>query len=150
MELKNQADNIFYNNKKFKMNSALHNLIMQIKNGKKSGLKMIQINGNLSNICIDILNILQNEGYIEKFKQNTKKNIIITTIYLKYKQNGQSNITSITKISKPSCLIFSTSSLLWQIKSGLGLFIVSTSKGILTCNDARLLNVGGKVLYSIV
>lgn len=132
------------------MQNQLGLLISQIKNGKQAGLKTIELSEPVSKFCIDILNILYKEGFINGFyyKTNTKneKKIVIS---LKYTRTGQNVINSIKQISKPGKRVYTSIKILWKVKSGFGIFILSTPKGIMTDFDARLLNLGGEVLMSV-
>ncbi len=95
-----------------------------------------------------ILNVIYSEGYIKKFNiflNSKKKNIII---YLKYYFN-KPVITLIKRISRPGLRIYKSCKNLPLVKSGLGIVIVSTSKGILSDKKARTLNVGGEIICYI-
>lgn len=112
----------------------------------------IAINSNLvfvlvfySKIILSILNILKNEGYIKDFFLFFKKNKGYIFVYLKY-FNNKSVIQVFKKISKPSSRVYSGYKNLPKIMNGLGILILSTSKGIITDNSARILNVGGELI----
>ena len=94
-----------------------------------------------------ILDILVEEGYISGVKDSVTKeghkNIIIK---LKYGSNNQKVITNLKRISKPGLRIYCSSEELPRVLGGLGIAIISTSKGIMTEKNARKANVGGEVL----
>ena len=93
-----------------------------------------------------IAKILLDEGYITSFEETTDgshKNIVVT---LKYDELGDSVIQGLKKISKPGLRIYAQKDKLPKVISGLGIAIISTSKGILTDKAARKLGVGGEVL----
>ncbi len=95
-----------------------------------------------------ILNVIHSEGYIKRFViffESKKKKI---TIYLKYYFN-KPVISLIKRISRPSLRIYKSCKNLPFLKSGLGIVIVSTSKGVLSDKKARLLNVGGEIICYI-
>ncbi len=109
---------------------------------------------NIVKICyskfkLSILNIFYSEGFIKNFKiinyNNYKKKILI---YLKY-YNNKPVITKIKRISSPGLRVYKSCKKLPIIMSGFGLVIISTSKGILSDKQARLLNIGGEIICYI-
>ena len=120
---------------------TLSNLFSKIKNGylaKKS--KIIQYKSKQS---IHILNILLKEGFLKSYKINSKNQL---DIYLKYKKN-KAVITEIKRLSKPGKRLYITNKDLYKKKKGL--YIISTSIGILTDLEAKKLNVGGELICKI-
>ncbi len=99
-----------------------------------------------SKLQINILSLLQNEGYIQNFKINSDKRKIIVT--LKYKDK-QRTITGLKRISKPGLRVYSDTTNLPRVLNGLGLAIISTSKGIMSDKLARKNNLGGEVIAYI-
>ncbi len=94
---------------------------------------------------IEIAKILKAEGFIADYtvEGDLKKNIVVT---LKYGKNGQKVITGMKRISKPGLRVYAKAEDLPRVLNGLGIAIVSTSKGIITAKDAKAQNVGGEVL----
>ena len=99
-----------------------------------------------SNMKKQIAQILVDEGYIKNFKviDDDKQGVIRIT--LKYTENKQQVITGLRRVSKPGLRIYSNSQDMPKVMKGLGIAIVSTSKGIMTDKKAREMNVGGEVL----
>ena len=93
-----------------------------------------------------IAEILKNEGFIVDFKAVESEGIKMIEVALKYGPNGEKVIQGLKRISKPGLRIYSNAEQLPQVLNGLGIAIVSTSKGIVTDKQARKLNVGGEVL----
>ena len=93
-----------------------------------------------------IAEILKNEGYIVDYKTTTDNGIKMIEITLKYGPNGEKVIQGLKRISKPGLRIYANAEQLPKVLNGLGIAIVSTSKGIVTDKNARKLNVGGEVL----
>lgn len=93
-----------------------------------------------------IVDILLAEGYIEGYEvvEHELQNILKVT--LKYGYKGERVITGLKRISKPGLRVYAKSSELPKVLNGLGIAIVSTSKGIMTDKDARSQNLGGEVL----
>ena len=99
-----------------------------------------------SNMKKQIAQILVDEGYIKNFRviEDNKQGIIRIT--LKYTENKQQVITGLRRVSKPGLRIYSNSKDMPKVMKGLGIAIVSTSKGVMTDRAARAAHVGGEVL----
>jgi len=99
-----------------------------------------------SNMKKAIAQILLDEGYIASYKviEDDKQGVIRVT--LKYGENKSQVITGLRRVSKPGLRIYSSVEDMPKVMKGLGIAIVSTSKGIMTDREARKLNVGGEVL----
>lgn len=93
--------------------------------------------------------ILQNEGLIRSFKVAKDSKQGIMRVYLKYDENGQHVITSIDKVSKPGRRVYVKSDKVPKVRSGLGMSIISTSRGIMSAKQAAEANVGGELLCTI-
>ena len=93
-----------------------------------------------------IAEILLDEGYIKAFESVDNGNQGIIRITLKYGVNRQKAITGIKRVSKPGLRVYAGAQELPRVLRGLGIAIVSTSKGVMTDKKARELNVGGEVL----
>ncbi len=93
-----------------------------------------------------IAKILKDEGFIVDYKSSVENGINMIEITLKYGPNGEKVIQGLKRISKPGLRIYANTEQLPRVLNGLGIAIVSTSKGIITDKDARKLNVGGEVL----
>ena len=102
-----------------------------------------------SNLKKQIAQILQDEGYIKSFKVIDDKKQGIIRVNLKYTDNKAQVITGLRRVSKPGLRIYSNCKDMPKVMKGLGIAIVSTSKGIMTDKKARELNVGGEVLAFI-
>ena len=102
-----------------------------------------------SNMKKAIAQILVDEGYIKDYtvKEDGKQGVI--TITLKYGPNKSQVITGLRRVSKPGLRIYTSCEDMPQVMKGLGIAILSTSKGIMTDKDARKANVGGEVLAFI-
>ena len=99
-----------------------------------------------SNVKKAITQILTDEGYVKSFQiiEDGKQGIIRIT--LKYGENKAPVISGLRRISKPGLRIYSSCADMPKVRGGLGVVIVSTSKGIMTDKKARELNVGGEIL----
>lgn len=93
-----------------------------------------------------IAQILLDEGYIKAFQIIDDGTQGIIRITLKYGQNRQKAITGLKRVSKPGLRVYAGAQELPKVLRGLGVAIISTSKGVMTDKKARELNVGGEVL----
>ena len=93
-----------------------------------------------------IAEILKEEGFIANFTTVDSEQGKMIEITLKYGPNGEKVIQGLKRISKPGLRIYANAEQLPSVLNGLGIAIVSTSKGIMTDKNARKLNVGGEVL----
>lgn len=99
-----------------------------------------------SNVKLEIVKILKDEGYITDYKikkEQVQDNIVIT---LKYGKNKERVISGLKRISKPGLRVYAKAEEVPTVLNGLGISIVSTSKGIMTGKEARKENLGGEVL----
>ena len=127
------------------MQLTLFNFVNSLNIGKKSGLKEIHINGKPSNMIKNIISLIFKEGFIRGYSY-TEKGVYI---YYRFDNAGKNVISHVQLLSTGSQVLFSGINTLWKKEKGNGLFILTTSMGVLTDTDARLLNVGGKLLLSI-
>ena len=122
-------------------------MITRIRNGQMRFLNTVEVPA--SKFRTKILEILKDEGYILNYKleiNKSKKNNI--SVDLKYYQ-GNPVIKEITRISKPGRRVFTKAESIPRIQSGLGIAIMSTSKGVMTDGEARKQNIGGEILCKV-
>ena len=136
------------------MNDNLGNMLSKIKNASLVKHEIVIVPYTINNYSI--LKVLQQEGFIEHIHLITKKNKEVKEnqrcikVYLKYKgQNKKSFITNISRISKPSLRLYVNSKNIPLLFNGLGLIVISTSKGIMTGKEAYKVGIGGELLFSI-
>ena len=103
----------------------------------------------LSNKKASIAKVLKEEGYITDFQTSSEGVQGTLTITLKYGPNKESVITGIKRISKPGLRRYAKANALPTVLNGLGIAIISTSKGIVTDKTARSLNAGGEILCEV-
>ena len=97
----------------------------------------------------DIAQILLDEGYIRSFEEVNDGKFNNIVVNLKYGPKGEKVITGLKRISKPGLRIYAGSEELPKVLGGLGIAIISTSKGVMTDKNARKLGIGGEVLAYI-
>jgi len=122
-------------------------MITRIRNAQMRLLGSVNIPN--SKFRAKILDVLKHEGYISDYKLivNEKK-IGILSVNLKY-SDGLPVIKEIKRVSKPGRRIYARADSISKIQNGLGLSIVSTSKGIMTDNDARNKKIGGEIICKV-
>jgi len=122
-------------------------MITRIRNAQMRQLSKVNIPS--SRFRTKILDVLKQEGYIADYKLNSESNKKpFITVNLKY-SNGLPVIKEIKRISKPGRRIYARADSIPRIQNGLGLAIVSTSKGIMTDSDARNKNIGGEIICRV-
>ena len=125
----------------------ISDMITRIRNAQLRTLNTVLIPN--SKLRARILDVLKEEGYIADYKPYTnEKNNKLLLIDLKY-NNGIPVIKEITRVSKPGRRIYTKAESIPKIQNGLGIAIVSTSKGIMTDNDARSKKIGGEIICKV-
>ncbi len=119
-------------------------MLTRIRNANRVGRKFVQI--PKSKICTGIAQVLKDEGYIEAFDviDDDKQGQI--RVKLKYAVNGDKIIHQIDRQSKPGCRVYRGVDSLPEVLNGMGISIVSTSKGVMSDRRAREARVGGELL----
>ena len=125
------------------MTDPIADMLTRIRNA--NALRYASVSMPSSKMKVEIAKILLEEGFISDFKVagDVKKEL---TISLKYGANGQRVISGLKKISKPGLRVNAGANKLPRVLNGLGLAIISTSKGVVSDKTARALGVGGEVL----
>ena len=122
-------------------------MITRIRNAQMRLLSNVEIPS--SKFRTKILDVLKQEGYISDYKLlPDSKNKGSLSVNLKY-NNGLPVIKEIKIVSKPGRRIYARADSIPRIQNGLGLAIVSTSKGVMTDNDARSQNIGGEIICRV-
>ena len=122
-------------------------MLTRIRNANSS--KHESVNVPASKLKIEIARILNEEGYINGYEVIDDGLQGIIKITLKYAANKQKVITGLKRVSKPGLRVYAGKDELPRVLRGLGIAIISTSKGIMTDKEARKANVGGEVLAFI-
>ena len=119
--------------------------LTRVRNAQMAGHRIVEIPA--SNLKKRITEILYKQGYILKYKFEDDEKQGVIKIALKYDpQTKEPAIQSLERISRPGLRQYAKSEDFRRVKNGLGLAIVSTSKGVMTDKEAKLQNIGGEVL----
>ena len=120
-------------------------LFSHLQTGQKA--KKLIIIQKKSKLCIKILNILWKEGYILGYRNSPFKHTMLE-VFLKYFREKPA-INKITAVSKPNLRVYLSVEEIWKLNNGLGLVILSTSKGLVSDKNSKKLHVGGEILCII-
>ena len=126
---------------------TIADMLTRIRNANQ--MRYQEVSVPASNLKVSLAKILKDEGFIEDYKvvnDNVQGTIELT---LKYGQNKERVITGLKRISKPGLRVYVKSDEVPKVLNGLGIAIISTSKGIMTDKQARQNNLGGEVLAYI-
>ena len=128
------------------MQDPIADMFTRIRNGQKAHKQQIECAS--TNIKVAIAKVLLDEGYIAEYSVSDDKVKPILTVTLKYYQ-GRPVIDTITRVSKTSRRVYKKAQELDEVLGGLGVSIVSTSKGVMTGSQARNMGLGGEVIARI-
>ena len=127
------------------VNDSIADMLTRIRNAQTARHESVTLETSI--MKKSIAQILLDEGYISSFEEvesgKNNKNLVIN---LKYVNRNQKVITGLKRISKPGRRIYASCEELPKVLGGLGIVIVSTSKGVMTDREARKLGIGGEVL----
>ena len=126
---------------------SLSDLLTRIRNGVKS--KKREVNIPASRLGIEVVKILKEEGYVKNYKVIDDKKQGILNVTLKYTEDNRSVISGLKRVSTPGCRIYCTHDSVPKVLDGLGLVVVSTSRGVMTGRACEEQGTGGEVLCSI-
>ena len=129
------------------MTDPIADMLTRIRNANQMRYKEVEVPA--SKIKNEIARILKSEGFINDYK--VKKNNIqdVLVLSLKYGDNKERVITGLKRISKPGLRVYVKAEEIPQVLNGLGIAIISTSKGVITDKEARKESLGGEVLAYI-
>lgn len=129
------------------MTDPIADMLTRIRNAL--GARHSKVDVPASRLKIELARILKEEGYINNYKvsgEGARKSI---RIYLRYGPKGEMVLNHLHRVSKPGCRRYFGSSEIPNILGGLGINIVSTSRGVMTGKQARRAHLGGEILCNI-
>lgn len=129
------------------LSDPIADMFTRIRNAARINSK--QVNVRASKVCEGIAAVLKQEGYIRDFDRIDDGKQGILRITLKYDPSGVSAITEITRISKPSKRVYLSVEQLPRVLGGMGIAIVSTSKGIMSDKSCRQAKIGGEIFCTV-
>ena len=129
------------------MTDPVADMISRIRNGVRAKLPRVDVPS--SKLKVEIARILKDEGYVSNFKvtEDDKQNVL--RVYLKYGPGMERVITDLQRVSKPGCRIYCGKDQIPRVYGGLGINILSTSRGLMTGRSAAREGVGGEILVNV-
>ncbi|MBM4120230.1 MAG: 30S ribosomal protein S8 [Nitrospira sp.] len=122
-------------------------LLIRIQNAARRGQEAVSIPA--SRLKTEILKVMQAEGFIGAYEKTTADGHSVLKVRLRYINDGQPVITGMRRISRPGRRVYAGKQEMQKVMGGMGLAIVSNSKGIMTDQASRRANLGGEVLCHI-
>jgi len=129
------------------MSDPLADMLTRIRNAVKSRFSSVEM--PLSKLKVNVAKALKQEGYISEFYILEQGPQGVLKIDLKYGSNNEQVINGIRRVSKPGHRQYKTSNLIPKVMTGLGVGILTTSRGVITDKEARKLNIGGELLCEV-
>jgi small subunit ribosomal protein S8 len=129
------------------LSDPIADMLTRIRNAARINRQQVKIRA--SSICEGIAAVLKKEGYILDYDRIDDGYQGIIRITLKYDRDGNSVIGEIKRTSKPGCRVYSSVADLPRVMSGMGIAVVSTSKGVISDKDCRQANLGGEILCTV-
>jgi len=129
------------------MSDPISDLLSSVRNAMRAHKERVDVPG--SRVKERICDVLKQEGFIDGYKvvEDGKRNVL--QVSLKYLTNRQPVITGLRRVSKPSLRVYVNYGEIKPVRSGLGISVVSTSKGLMTGKQARANKLGGEVLCEV-
>ena len=122
-------------------------LLNRLRNGMRAGHDRVDM--PTSRLREDLLKVLADEGYIGSYRRMEEKGRPILRVGLKYDAEGEPIVTGLERVSRPGRRVYAAAKEIPEVLGGLGISIVSTSKGIVTGKAARESRLGGEILCNI-
>jgi small subunit ribosomal protein S8 len=129
------------------MTDPIADMLTRIRNGVR--VKLPKVDVPASRLKKDIARILKNEGYITNFKVVEDAHQGSIRVFLKYGPGSERVITDLQRVSRPGCRIYCGKGEIPRVYGGLGINILSTSRGVMTGREAAQTGVGGEILCNV-
>jgi len=129
------------------MTDPISDLLTRIRNA--AGAKHAEVRVPASRMKAEVVKILRAEGYITDYSVETDGPQGSINIQLKYVHRGERAITGLERVSRPGCRVYCGKDEIPKVLNGMGITIVSTSKGVMTGSACRRLGIGGEVLCNV-
>jgi small subunit ribosomal protein S8 len=129
------------------MTDPVADVLTRIRNGVRARLPKVDVPA--SKLKVEIARILKDEGYIANFKTSEDGKQGVLRVYLKYGPGMERVITDLQRVSRPGCRIYCGKGEIPRVYGGLGINILSTSRGLMTGRTAAREGVGGEILCNV-
>ena len=129
------------------MSDPIADMLTRVRNASKAKFNSVDIPG--SKMKFELAKLLKDEGYIRNYKfiKDNKQGVL--RVYLKYNEKQENSILRIDRVSKPSKRVYVKGKDIKPVYNGLGIAVLSTSKGIMTDKHARENNIGGEIICNV-
>ena len=129
------------------MTDPISDLLTRIRNALQAKHSSVAVPA--SRMKVEIVKILKDEGYVDGFELQDSPPQGVITVHLKYQTNGTKAITGLERVSRPGRRVYRGKDEIPRVLNGLGITIMSTSRGVMTGQSCQRLGVGGEVLCNI-
>ena len=129
------------------LSDPIADMLTRVRNALRARHEAVNVRA--SKVCEGVCRVLKEEGYIEDYKRIEDNKQGLLRVYLKYGRMGEDVVTQLKRESRPGRRLYSNVDDLPRPLAGLGIVIVSTSKGVLSDRQCRKENVGGEVLCTV-
>jgi small subunit ribosomal protein S8 len=129
------------------MTDPVADMLTRIRNGVRAKLPKVDI--PRSKLKVEIARILKDEGYVANYKVSEDDKQGMLRVYLKYGPGMERVITDVQRVSRPGCRIYCGKDAIPRVYGGLGINIISTSRGVMTGRTAAREGVGGEILCNV-
>ncbi|MBN1594573.1 30S ribosomal protein S8 [candidate division FCPU426 bacterium] len=129
------------------MTDSIADLLTRIRNANRASHEKVDV--PFSRIKQEIVRIIKDEGFIKNYRFIEDRRHGTIRVFMKYGPNRERVIKNLERISRPGCRVYTSAEEIPRVLGGLGVAILSTSKGIMTDRQARRAQVGGEVLCYI-
>ena len=129
------------------MTDPIADLLTRVRNAMMAKHDNVEVPA--SRMKVEIVKILRDEGYIDDFTVRDNERQGVITVQLKYQSDGSRTIVGLERVSRPGRRVYRGKDEIPSVLNGLGITILSTSRGVLTGSTCRKLGVGGEVLCNV-
>jgi len=129
------------------VSDPLSDLLTRLRNGMRAGHERVDVPA--SRVKEDVLKVLAEEGYVGRYRRVEEKGRPVLRVGLKYDGEGVPIVNGLERVSRPGRRVYAPAKEIPDVLGGLGISIISTSRGILTGQKAREARVGGEILCNV-
>lgn len=129
------------------LSDPIADMLTRIRNASR--VDKPEVNIKASKVCAGIAQVLKSEGYIVDFDKIDDGNQGLIRVIVKYSEEGIPAITTIDRVSKPGRRVYCPVEDLPRVMGGMGIVVVSTSKGVMSDRNCRTENVGGEIICTV-
>ncbi len=129
------------------MTDPIADMLTRIRNGMRARHAKVDIPA--SNLKTELARILKEEGYVQNYKRIAADKQGVLRVFLRRTNDGSEVIVGISRVSRPGCRVYVAKDEIPKIQGGLGINIVSTSRGLMTGRQAVREGVGGEILCNV-